>query len=106
MLTFFIDMLHWLQAHQLACPVKKYLHIDCPGCGMQRSFIALLQGDIVLSVQLHPVTIPLLLFLLYSILHLTIKFKNGNRMIVYGYLFVTILIVTNYIYKIVNNSIL
>lgn len=106
MLIFFIDIVHWLQAHQLVCPVKKYLHMDCPGCGMQRSFIALLQGDIGLSLRLHPVTIPLLLFLLYFLLHLIVKFKNGNRVIVYAYLFVTILIVTNYIYKIVNNNIL
>ena len=105
MQLFFIDIVQWLQAHQLVCPVKKYVHIDCPGCGMQRSFIALLQGDIVLSLKLHPVTIPLLLFLFYSVLHFLLKFKNGNRVIVYAYLFITILIVSNYIYKIVNNNI-
>lgn len=103
MFLFFDKIAAWLQANQLICPVKKYVHIDCPGCGMQRSFIALLTGNIEASIRLHLATIPLLLFLLYSALHFFLKFRNGNRVIVYIYLFITGLIVSNYIYKIVHN---
>ena len=33
------------------CPIKVFLHIDCPGCGLTRATIALLKGDI--SKSLH-----------------------------------------------------
>lgn len=96
-------MANWLQANQLVCPVKKYLHFDCPGCGLQRSFAALLKGDILMSFLFHPVTIPLLLFFLFSALHLKFKFNSGNKIIVYSYLFIAAIIVSNYIYKIVHH---
>ena len=100
-----IDIVQWMQAHQLVCPVKKYLNIDCPGCGLQRSFTALLEGDWVLSASHHPATIPLSAFFLYAALHVIFKFKNGNRRVVYSYLFVAAIIVSNYIYKIVYQNI-
>jgi hypothetical protein len=93
-------MVQWLQAHLLACPVKKYLQLDCPGCGFQRSFTELLQGHLAESFRHHPVTIPLLLFFLYAALHLWFKFRNGHRVLLYGYIFVAAILVTNYIYKI------
>ncbi|MBL0358852.1 MAG: DUF2752 domain-containing protein [Chitinophagaceae bacterium] len=86
----------------MVCPVKKYLHFDCPGCGLQRSLAALLRGDLALSITLHPVTIPLLLFFLFAVLHLTFKFSRGSKIIVCSYIFVAAIIVTNYIYKIVH----
>lgn len=104
MFLFFKDIAQWLLQHQVACPLKKYLDITCPGCGMQRSLIALLNGDFKTSFSLHPVTIPLLAFFLYAILHLIFRYKNGNKVIIYFYLFVTVLIVTNYIYKIINKT--
>ncbi|SFW13007.1 Protein of unknown function [Sinomicrobium oceani] len=52
---------HWLQDHLLPCPFKWFTGIDCPGCGFQRSFLALLQGDLVRSLELYPATIPFLL---------------------------------------------
>ena len=95
------DIIHWLRANQLACPVKQYLHISCPGCGMQRSFIALLEGDAAVSFQYHPATVPLLGFFLFAVLQLILKFEKGNKIIVYSYLFVAAIIVCNYIYRIV-----
>jgi hypothetical protein len=92
---------NWVEAHQLVCPVKKYVHIDCPGCGLQRSFVALLKGDILLSIHYHPVTVPLLLFFLYGMLHAIFKFKHGNKIVLYVYLFVAAILVSNYIYRIV-----
>jgi len=95
------DIISWLRANELACPVKKYFHFDCPGCGIQRSMAALLQGEVLTSFKYHPVTIPLLLLFLFGLLQLRFRFRQGNRVIVSGYLFVAGILVTNYIYKIV-----
>ena len=57
----------WLQGHLLPCPFKYLTGIDCPGCGFQRSVLALVQGDMHQSFQLYPAAIPLLLFFAYGI---------------------------------------
>ncbi|MGM9476785.1 DUF2752 domain-containing protein [Pedobacter sp. GSP4] len=61
-----INLVDWLQNHLIPCPFKALTGIDCPGCGFQRSFIALIQGDVSKSWSLYPPTIPLL-FLFVSV---------------------------------------
>jgi hypothetical protein len=48
----------------LPCLVKKYFGIECPGCGIQRSFLKLIQGDILGSIQQYPGLIPLLFLII------------------------------------------
>lgn len=50
--------IQWLQHHLLTCPFKYLTGIDCPGCGFQRSLIALVQGNFHQSLALYPPTIP------------------------------------------------
>lgn len=59
--------INWLQNHLIPCPFKYLTGIDCPGCGFQRSVIALVQGDLSKSLALYPPSIPLLLFFAYGI---------------------------------------
>lgn len=35
------------------CPIKKFLHIECPGCGMTRAVYALLRLEIKQAFQYH-----------------------------------------------------
>ena len=37
-----------------ACIWDKYMHIYCPGCGGTRSFLALMRGEVLLSLWYHP----------------------------------------------------
>ncbi|HWD90553.1 MAG TPA: DUF2752 domain-containing protein [Mucilaginibacter sp.] len=60
-----LSFIEWLQNHLLACPFKKLTGIDCPGCGFQRSVLALMQGHLKDSLHLYPATIPLLLTAAY-----------------------------------------
>lgn len=92
----------WFQQHSLPCPVKKYVHISCPGCGLQTSWVQLLLGNFSESFRCHPATIPLLLYLLFAVAHLLFKFKNGNKIIIAGYLLIVCIVITNYIYKIIH----
>jgi hypothetical protein len=39
------------------CPLALVLHVPCPGCGMGRATRALLQGDVVGALRLHPLSL-------------------------------------------------
>ncbi|GAA5495505.1 Protein of unknown function [Rubritalea squalenifaciens DSM 18772] len=43
------------------CPVPILFDARCPGCGLSRSIVALLHGDILSSLRWHAFTIPVLL---------------------------------------------
>ncbi|WP_353958916.1 DUF2752 domain-containing protein [Pedobacter aquatilis] len=56
-----INLVDWLQNHLIPCPIKTLTHLDCPGCGFQRSVILLFQGNFQQSWELYPPAIPLIL---------------------------------------------
>jgi hypothetical protein len=81
--------------------MRRFLHLDCPGCGFQRSIIALLEGDFEKSLSLYPATIPIFALLTYTFLHVKMDFKHGAAIVKWGYIVCTIIIMTFYIYKII-----
>lgn len=93
-------LIHWLEKHLLSCPFKTWTGIDCPGCGLQRSLVALLKGDFLASFKFYPATLPILGLFILTILHLKFDFKNGAFLIKLMYIFAAVIIVMNYIYKI------
>jgi len=97
----YYSIIQWLEEHQGACMYKKYLGIECPGCGMQRSFIALLKGNFWESLQLFPALIPLLLMFVFLLLHLKFQFKQGARILTYWFILNTAIIVVNYVVKLI-----
>jgi hypothetical protein len=80
--------------------------IDCPGCGMQRAFLALLSGDIYQSLKLHPAALPLLALVIFTLIHLKVDFKFGAYVIKMLFIGIAIIIVIKYIYKIYNHQLL
>ena len=95
----------WLEQNMLQCSSKKYLHIECFGCGLQRSFIALLKGNFVTSFQLYPATIPLIFLWVFAMLHLIFKLKNGAKIIVWLAFISTLTVIISYIIKILQHKI-
>lgn len=57
----FSSLLDKANRYLLPCPFKYLTGYDCPGCGFQRSFLALLKGNLQESFHLYPPTIPLLI---------------------------------------------
>lgn len=92
-------IIEWLKEHALTCPSKYLFHIDCPGCGMQRSVFALLEGNISESFALYPATIPLIVLFIYTGLHILFGFKRGAAVIKWGFISCTAIILISYIYK-------
>ena len=71
-----------LKEHMLPCVFVKYLGIECPGCGTQRSFIALLNGNFSESFAQNASLIPFLITIFFTICHLIFSYKSGARIIV------------------------
>jgi len=71
----------WLQNHLIPCPFKYLTGIDCPGCGFQRSILALLQGNLHKSFILYPSAVPLLLFFAYGIADRFFKLDNQKNVV-------------------------
>lgn len=44
------------------CPIYRYLHLKCPGCGTTRALAALLHGDIAEALRLNALTTLLMPF--------------------------------------------
>jgi hypothetical protein len=94
----------WLEHHMLACPFKMFLGIDCPGCGMQRSAIALLRGDVVASWRVYPPGIFIFTTLIFLVLHLFFNFRQGAFILKLLYIVSSTAIVINYVHKILTNQ--
>ena len=101
---FWPALVDWLERNMLACPFKKFLHVECPGCGLQRSVIALFRGDIHTSLSLYPATIPILILIGFAGLHLRFDFPYGALIIKYLYLGIATIVLVFYIYKVLNHK--
>lgn len=90
---------HSLEHYLLACPVKAGFGVDCPGCGVQRSFLALIRGDLSTSLEFYPALIPFLLTIVFLILALKTKLKFRYHMLVVSLLATCSIISIHYIEK-------
>ena len=90
----------WLQDHLLACPFKYLTGIDCPGCGFQRSVIALMQGEVDKSFFFYPPAIPLIIFFAYGIADRFYNLDTKNHWVKKtGFMIVGAIILTSYCVK-------
>lgn len=92
----------WLEKHSLPCFYKKHIGIECPGCGMQRSVIELLRGNVYESFILYPALLPTILMVVYLAMHLIFKYENGANNLKKLFVLNTVIILFNYIYKLIN----
>ena len=92
-------IIEWLESHMQSCFYKKYFGIECPGCGMQRGLVELLKGNFYESFVLFPALIPTISLVLYLILHLVFKFRNGANILKILFIINTSIVVLSYIYR-------
>lgn len=102
MSNFYVHIVDWLEQHQLPCFIKSITHFDCPGCGLQTSFIQLLKGELGNSFVTYPALMPILVLFMLLIMRLFKKPKINHEVLKYGFFFCATLIFVNYIYKIIN----
>ncbi len=99
------NFINWLESHMGECFYHKHFGIECPGCGMQRAFIALLKGNFLESIKLFPALIPIMFMLTYLILHLIFKFKKGAKVLKISFIFTVLIIIINYTFKVITGNI-
>ncbi|MBS1634873.1 MAG: DUF2752 domain-containing protein [Bacteroidetes bacterium] len=92
-------MIEWLENHFISCGFKSSFGIECPGCGTQRAFIALLKGDIMGSLHYHPGLIPFLVTLAILLIQLKIKHPQGGKWIMWSFITTVAITLVNYIIK-------
>jgi hypothetical protein len=100
------SFLNWIAEHLFACPFKAHFGFDCPGCGLQRSVLALFRGDLMASFKFYPATIPLIFVIVFTIVHLKVDFKFGAQLIKIVFAGVAVIILINYIYKIYTHQLI
>ena len=94
-------LIAWLESHLGTCAFKEHSGLECPGCGLQRSLIALLKGEILESILLFPALIPLFAMFAFLGVHLVFKLKHGALILKILYITNLSLILGSYVYKII-----
>ncbi|EDM37458.1 hypothetical protein PBAL39_09951 [Pedobacter sp. BAL39] len=84
----------------LTCPFKYLTGYDCPGCGFQRSLLALLKGDLQQSLHLYPPTIPLLLTFIICLPARYFTSWRTDRLVKVMFLFSGAVVLISYLFKI------
>ena len=94
----FSRLIEWLESNMGTCAFKEHTGHYCPGCGLQRSFIALLKGNILESILLYPALIPMILMFGFLGLHLVFKFRHGAAVLKYLFITNMSIIALHYLY--------
>jgi hypothetical protein len=79
-------MVSFLENHLFTCFFKSHFGIECPACGLQRAFIALLKGDLAGSLKYHAALIPFMITLLICAFQLKFRYENGGKVILWSFI--------------------
>lgn len=88
-----------IEDFMLTCPSKKFLGVECFGCGAQRAIVLVFQGRFSEAFQMYPAVYALLLLFLFIILSFIDK-KRKYSTVIMGLIALNIVIaVISYVYK-------
>ena len=79
---FFCSHIIFEQFLKIECPFLKYLHVFCPGCGITRMFISIINLDFYQAFRYNSLLfIFFIIFIIYFILSLFINIKLSKKQI-------------------------
>lgn len=88
-----------IEDYMLTCPSKKFLGVECLGCGAQRAIVLVFEGKFSEAFHMYPAVYTLLLFLfILGISFIDRKRKYGTILMSLVAINLVIMIVA-YIYK-------
>jgi hypothetical protein len=92
-------MIDWLEHHLFPCFFKSHFGMECPGCGMQRSLIALLKGNFHESLQYHLALIPFIITIILLLIQLRIKHVNGGKLVMWAFIVTTSITIIQFVVR-------
>ncbi len=85
----------------LPCLSKQVLGMDCPGCGLQRSAVLLINGRIWESFLMYPGLLPMLALFGFLILDRFLQLRQGTRITTVLAVVTVTAILLNFLLKII-----
>lgn len=86
-----------IEDFMLSCPSKKFLGVECLGCGAQRAILLVLEGKFSEAFHLYPAVYTLLIFLFTLGLNfIDKKRKYTNILLIMGAVNLVIMILSYY----------
>lgn len=89
--------------YMLPCLNKQMFGLECPGCGVQRSVALVSQGKLIDGFLMYPAVYTLTLLGIVILISFFYKFKHSTKIISILAIVSIILILTNFIYKLINH---
>lgn len=87
------------EKYMLPCLNKQLFGFECPGCGLQRSAVLILEGDFAGAFKMYPAVYPLIFLFILLFLDVLWKKRNFSR-ITAGLAIISVtFILCNYILK-------
>lgn len=94
-----MGLISFLEENMLSCQWKEQFDMECTGCGMQRSIIHLLKGELIEAFYMYPAIYTLIIMFVYLGLHLKFDFKQGHKILLYLFITNLALMLLNIIIK-------
>lgn len=88
-----------LEEYMFPCFNKKLFGVDCMGCGLQRGFSLLIQGEFVEAFKMYPAIYPLVLLFIVIGINTFKSFKHSHKIIVTLGITSAIIIIASFIIK-------
>ncbi|MCL9808800.1 DUF2752 domain-containing protein [Flavobacterium luminosum] len=90
------------EEYMIPCMSKKFLGIECLGCGTQRALYLVSEGKFAEAFQMYPAIYTLLLFFIVLGLHFIDKSRSYKKIIIPLAILNAVIMVIAYFYKQIN----
>lgn len=88
-----------IEDFMLPCPSKKFLGIECFGCGTQRAIVLVFEGKFTEAFHLFPAVYTLLLFFGFVVVNFIDKKRNYGQILIFLAIINSLIMVFSYFYK-------
>ncbi|SDQ70899.1 Protein of unknown function [Chryseobacterium soldanellicola] len=88
-----------IEDFMLTCPSKKFLGIECFGCGTQRAIVMVFEGRFADAFHMFPAVYTLLLFFATIVLNFVDRKRNYGNILIFLAIINAVIMVISYFYK-------
>lgn len=88
-----------IEDFMLTCPSKKFLGVECLGCGAQRAIVLVFQGKFSEAFQMYPAVYTVLLFFFMLGLSFTDRKRKYSSVLMTLVVINLVIMVVSYVYK-------